>query len=88
MIRNYLKNIYLFYCLIKPFFQVDMNLKEIEAEAFEKEKLWQSAASVHIKSLQEALNVKTQLYDELHKNFSQLKEDFKYNLKVHSRTFT
>ena len=60
------------------------NLKEIEEIAFEKRQQWQSAATMQIESLQQALNIKCKLLDELQSKFSQLKIDFKYNLKVHN----
>ena len=59
-----------------------VNLEEIENLAKEKEEQWHSAATLQIKSLQTALCLKNQLCDELELKFSQLKTDFKYNLKV------
>ena len=61
----------------------DLNeLQEIERLAEEKERQWHSAATRQIKTLQKELVLKSRYAEEMELKFSQLKADFKYNLKV------
>lgn len=59
-----------------------MNLEKIQELALQKENEWKITTSMQIKSLQEALAAETNNHTDMKCKFSQLKDDFKFNLQV------
>ena len=59
-----------------------MDLNTIQELAAQKENEWKITTAMQIKSLQDALSTETKDHTSLKCKFSELKDDFKYNLQV------